>query len=106
MDNEFDHHTEVGYVCEDGITPVFFVSYTGSDNALLTFSMVNGADNGDQASRYPYSKRRAALLQSGSGGGAGKMGVDGHGFHLSELHGGKEVGDLTLLDLKDLPGRL
>ncbi|ECD8963336.1 hypothetical protein LRL37_001380, partial [Salmonella enterica subsp. enterica serovar Kentucky] len=48
VDNEFDHHTEVEYVCEKGWDHAgFFVSYTGSDNALLTFSMVNGADSGD-----------------------------------------------------------
>lgn len=64
MDNEFDHHTEAEYVVKrDGITPVF-VSYTGTNNALLTFSMVNGADSGDQASDTRIANARRLELQS------------------------------------------
>ncbi|EBU4396122.1 TPA: hypothetical protein NR136_001421, partial [Salmonella enterica] len=86
--------------CEKGWDHAgFFVSYTGSDNALLTFSMVNGADNGDQASDTRIANARRLELQSERVVAVPKKWGDGLIFHLSELHGLGKGWSLTLLDL-------
>lgn len=82
----------------DGITPVF-VSYTGTNNALLTFSMVNGADSGDQASDTRIANAVRLELQSERVVAVPKKWGDGLIFHLSELHGLGKGWSLTLLDL-------
>lgn len=100
VDKEFDHHTEAEYVCEKGWDHAgFFVSYTGTNNALLTFSMVNGADNGDQASDTRIANARRLELQSERVVAVPKKWGDGLIFHLSELHGLGKGWSLTLLDL-------